>query len=153
MSLRNAYSRLARVLVAYYALIEVGHLLALIWAGIRLLLTGTIGFPAPRPVGGWEPQVVPFLVATGVVDALNVPLAWRFAYGYFRRAPWRWWLGGITLSLSVYSAIVFTWGTMAAGAWRDQPAAYLAMVVFASPVVVLAVLYGVWGATGLLDKD
>jgi hypothetical protein len=135
-------------LVGYYGLIEAAHIAVLVWAGIRLARTGVIGFPAPPPPEGWSLQVQPFLVAAGVVDGANVILAWLFVYGYFARARWRWWVGGITLTAGVYSAIVFVWGTVASGAWGYRPAGYLLLAVVFAPVAALVFLYGVWGVSG-----
>jgi hypothetical protein len=138
-------------LVAYYGLLEAAHLAVLAWAGLRYLRTRALGFPAAPPPEGWDAQVVPFLVGTAVLDAFNVLLAWTFVYGYWRRARWRWWVGGITLTAALYSAIVFCAGTAASGAWQHRPAGYLSMVVAALPVIALAVLYGLWGVTGRFD--
>lgn len=150
--IQDPHSRLAKRLVAYYGLLEAAHLGVLVWAGLRFFRTRTIGFPAAPPPGGWAPQVVPFLVATAVVDAFNILLAWTFVYGYWTKAPWRWWVGGITLTAALYSAIVFAAGTIASGAWGHRPAGYLLMVVVALPVVALALLYGVWGITGRFES-
>jgi hypothetical protein len=142
---------MSRLLVAYYGLLEAVHLVVLAWAGLRFLQSGMLGFPATPPPGGWAAQVVPFLVATAVLDACNVLLAWTFVYGYFRRAAWRWWVGGITLTATLYSAIVFGVGTIASGAWAYRPGGYISMVVVACPVFVLAALYAVWGIAGRFD--
>jgi hypothetical protein len=144
-------SPLARALVTYYGLLEAVHLAVLAWAGLRYLRSGALGFPAAPPPGGWAAQVVPFMIGTAVLDALNVLLAWAFVYGYWTRARWRWWVGGITLTAAHYSAIVFCAGTVAAGAWQHQPAGYLSMVVVFLPVIALALLYGRWGIRGRFD--
>lgn len=137
-------SRLVRGLVAYYGLFEAAHVAALIWAGVRLVQTGQIGFPAPPPAGGWEAQVRPFLLAMGILDGINVPLSWLFVYGYLRRMRWRWWLGGVTLAAMAYSALAFLGGTVPSGAWADRPLPYLVLAAAFAPVGVLMVLYGVW---------
>jgi hypothetical protein len=97
--------------------------------------------------------VPPFLVATAVADAVNVALAWLFVYGYFARARWRWWVGGITLTAAVYSAIVFAWGTMASRAWGYRPVGYLLMAVAFVPVAALVLSYGVWGVGGWFTRE
>ncbi len=146
--MRHPDSWVARLLVGYYGLIQVAHIVVLVWAGITLVRTGVFGFPAAPPAEGWSPQVRPFLVATAVADAVNVVLAWLFVYGYFARMGWRWWVGGITLTATAYSAFVFAWGTMASGAWGYRPVGYLSMAVAVVPVGVLALLYGIWGVGG-----
>jgi hypothetical protein len=146
--MKNPYSPLAKLLVAYYGLLEAAHLAVLAWAGLHLLRTGTFGFPAAPPPGGWDAQVVPFLIGTAVLDAVNVLLAWAFVHGYWTRTSWRWWVGGITLTATLYSAIVFVVGTVASGAWSHRPTGYAAMAVVAAPVILLAFLYGHWGITG-----
>jgi hypothetical protein len=151
--IKDPHSPFAKLLVAYYGLLELVHLGVLAWAGLRFLRTGTLGFPAVPPPGGWAAQVVPFMVATAVVDAFNVLLAWAFIYGYWTRARWRWWVGGITLTATLYSAIVFCVGTIASGAWGHLPAGYVSMVVAALPVIGLAILYGVWGITCQFDQQ
>jgi hypothetical protein len=144
---------LAKLLVGYYGLIEAAHIVVLVWAGINLARTGVIGFPAAPPPEGWSPQVPPFLVATAVADAVNVALAWLFVYGYFARAHWRWWVGGITLTAAVYSAIVFAWGTIASGAWGYRPVGYLSMAVAFVPVAALVLSYSLWGVGGWFARE
>ena len=148
---KDAYRPPARALVAYYGLLEMVHLVVLAWAGIRVLQSGALGFPALPPPGGWDAQVVPFLVATAVLDAVNVLLAWAFVYGYWTRARWAWWVGGITLTATLYSAVVFAAGTVASGAWQQHPVGYLALTVVALPVFALAFFYSLWGITGQFD--
>jgi hypothetical protein len=92
------------------------------------------------------------LIATAVLDGLNVLLAWTFVYGYWAKARWRWWVGGITLTAALYSAIVFVAGTVASGAWQHRPTGYFAMAVAALPVIALAMLYIRWGLAGHFDQ-
>jgi hypothetical protein len=143
--------RLARALVAYYGLVEVAHIGVLALAGLHFARTGTIGFPAPPPPGGWNEQLVPFFVAMGAIDAINVGVAWAFVYGYFARTRWRWPVAWVSLSASTYSAAVFAWGTIASGAWGHRPVGYLFVAAAFVPVGVLAVLCVVWGLRGQLQ--
>jgi hypothetical protein len=145
----------ARALVAYYGLIEVVHSVVLARAGVEFLASGSVGFPAPPPPGGWSPQATHFLVATGAVDGVNILLALLFVYGYFRRPGWRLlpWLGAVTLTATAYSALVFAYGTIASGAWAHHPAAYLAVTAVFIPVVFLIVLFPTWIGAGLFDLD
>jgi hypothetical protein len=153
--MRNPYSLYARALVAYYGLIEVVHSIVLVRAGIEFLASGSVGFPAPPPPGGWSPQATHFLVATGVVDGVNVVLALLFVYGTFRRPGWRLlpWLGAVTLTATAYSALVFAYGTIASGAWAHHLGAYLAVTAVFVPVVFLIVLFPIWIGAGLFDLD
>jgi hypothetical protein len=48
-----------------------------------------------------------------------------FVYGYFTGVRWQVWLGTLTLTVSMHTAAVFTYGTVAAGAWTTQLAGYL----------------------------
>lgn len=151
--MRDPESRLAKLLVAYYGLIEAAHFVVLVQAGMRLLLTGRIGFPAPPPPGGWAGQLYPFFVAMGVVDAAGIAVAWLFVYGYFAGARWRWWAGWVTLTSIVYSAVVFAWGTVRSGAWSRWPVAYLALAVAFVPVALLVILYVTWAVRGRLHTQ
>lgn len=144
---------LAKLLVAYYGLLEAAHIVTLALAGLQFIRAGTLGFPVPPPPAGWTKQLYPFFIAMGAVDAVNVFIAWLFVYGYFTRSRWRWWVGGITLALVVYSAIVFAWGTIRNGAWSHQPTGYLTMAVLFVPVAALALLYVAWGLKGQFWDD
>ena len=66
--------------------------------------------------------------------------------GYFRRASWVGWLGTVTLTISVYAALAFTWGAVAAGA----PAlglSYLWLNIAMIPIVVLFVAWSYWATS------
>ncbi len=84
-----------------------------------------------------------------VADLFNAALSLVFVVGFFRRARWVVWLGTVTLTVSLYAAIAFTWGAIAAGA----PAlgfAYLWVNVPFIPVVVLFVAWSYWVIGGKL---
>lgn len=132
-----------RLLVAWYGIYQAGHLL---FNSLYFLRQGAP--PFPPPTGGWLSQTAHFLngmAAGGVLDAI---LSLVSVYGFFRRAPWRMWLGTLTLTISMYAAIVFTYGTMATGAWSGNLPGYLWFYVPFIPVVVLFIFIGVWAAQG-----
>jgi hypothetical protein len=126
------------VLVAWYGLYQVGHLVF----NLRYLLDPGVP-PFPAPAAGWAPQLVHFLNGMAAADAVNAALALVYVYGYFTRARWHVWLGTLTLTISMYAVAVFTYGTVAAGAWDTNPAGYLVLYVPFLPVVGLFVLWSV----------
>jgi hypothetical protein len=153
--MRNPNSLYARALVAYYGLIEVVHSIVLIRAGLEFLATGSVGFPAPPPPGGWSAQATHFLIATGAMDGVNIVLAFLFVYGTFRRPGWRLlpWLGAVTLTATACSALVFAYGTVASGAWAHHPGTYLGMTAVFIPVGFLILLFPTWIGAGPFDRD
>ena len=93
-----------------------------------------------------------------MMTALSVPLlgehvGWRrwlaVVAGFFRRTRWAPWLGSVTLTVSVYAAIAFTWGALAAGA-PALGVGYLWMNIPFVPVAVLFVAWSYWVVTGRL---
>lgn len=142
----------AKLLVLYFGLIEIAHIVALAQAAVRLALTGTIPFPAPPPPGGWSTQVRPFLISMGLLDAVNVVIALAFVYGYFAEARWRWCVGAVSLTAATYSAILYACGAVVSGAWAHNAAAYWSVAVAYFPVAVLTVLYVTWAVRGQLHE-
>ena len=142
---------MAKFLVAYFGLVQIAHLVALAWAAVLLILTGRIPFPAPPPPGGWSPQARHFLIGLGVADAVTALLAVAFVFGYFSSANWCVWLGMLTLTSAVCSAVVFAYGTIASGAWACHPVEYLSLAIAFTPVAVLFVLFNVWVIRGKLS--
>ncbi len=125
------------ILVGYFAVLEIAHLLVLSGAGWRVMQTGAFGFPAPPPAAGWSEQSLPFLLATGVVDAINVFIALIFVYRFFKQKPgWPIW-AAVSLTAAVYSAVVFVWGTVTSGAWARHPVAYGGIAAAFAPVGLL----------------
>jgi hypothetical protein len=150
--MRNPDSPLARFLVGYYGFIQVIHIIALAQAAALFIMTGRIPFPALPPLEGWSPQASHFLVGLGAADAVTAALAVAFVFGYFSQARWRVWLGTLTLTSTVCSAVVFAYGTMASGAWADNPLEYLSLVVAFTPVAVLFVMFGLWVIGGRFSE-
>jgi hypothetical protein len=92
-----------------------------------------------------------FLYGTAAADAVNAALALGFVVGFFARRRWHTWLGTLTLTMSVYGAGVFTYGTVAIGAWVDHLAAYLARYAPFLPVIALCGLWCVRRARELCE--
>jgi len=85
------------------------------------------------------------------LDPLNALLTLVFVVGFFRQARWRWWLGVLTLTVSMYAALVFDYATIAAGAWTPASLpAYLTINLVFLPVVWLFGWVCVRGARGEL---
>ncbi len=136
----NPRSRWTQGLVVWYGLYQAGHL---IFNGIYLVRPGNPPFPPPP--GGWSAQLVSFLNGMAAADFVNAALALCFVYGYFRRTRWWFWLGTLTLTISVYAAVVFTIGTVAIGAWSNHLLQYVVLLyVPFLPVVVLFALLPFW---------
>ena len=147
-SAQSPRTALARALIAYYGVIQAVHLMAIARSFALLMRSGEITFLGQPPPGGWTVQAQHFLVGLGAIDVVNAVLALVFVYGYFSRARWWFWLGTLTLTTSVCSALAYGYGTMASGAWIDHLAEYLILVVAFVPVAVLAGLFAVWGRRG-----
>ncbi len=126
-----------RNLTIYYGVLQSAHLLTLIRAGLIILQTGELPFPAPSPTGGWTPQAMPFLVGMGVVDALAISLALVFVYQSIVRKNELPLIGIISMTIAIASAVLFAVGTFPSGAWSAHPLAYGLMVVLFAPVIPL----------------
>lgn len=147
LSLSSPDSLPTRLLIIWYALYQATHFVvnALALAGFA---RGHSAFPALPPPGGWSPQVVHFFTAMASLDAVNALLTLLFAYAYFRRRPWRGWLGTVVLTVSLYAGILFDYATLASGAWSPNLAGYLFINITFLPVVILAVLWIWWRGGG-----
>ena len=97
------------------------------------------------------PFTVSFINGIVFADWVNSVLSLLFAWGFFRAKPWAAWLGTLTLTVSMYAAIVFLWGAQASGA-QGLGVPYLWVNAPFLPVVVLFVAWCYWGATGQLRE-
>lgn len=97
-------------------------------------------FPFAGPVGGWAAQTISFMSGMAVVDLANAFLTLVVVVGFFRQAGWVAWLGTVTLTVSLYAEIAFTWGALAAGA----PALGIPYLWIHIPFIPIAVLSGAW---------
>lgn len=148
--LANPDDRLPRALVAWYGLYQAAHILVNTRGLYILHSGGTLDFPAPPPPSGWPPETIHMMVIIGWVDLVGAFLALLFVRGYLRRARWRMWLGTLTLTVSVYAAVLYNYWTIASGAWTGRNAiAYVVVNAGFLPVLLLFYLFCRWGTRGV----
>jgi hypothetical protein len=145
--LGDPYSGLSRGLVVWYGLFQAVHALL---NGRYLLDPGIPPFEPPPE--GWLSQTVAFLDGMAAADFLNALASLLVVAGYFRRARWAGWLGTLTLTVSFYAAVVFTWGAVRSGALRGIGSEYLWVNVPFLPVVVLFFAWSFWVVSGKLNR-
>lgn len=148
--LTNPDEKLPRSLVAWYGLYQAAHILVNT-RGLYLLYSGSaLDFPAPPPPSGWPVETIHMMVIIGWVDLIGAFLALLFVGGYLRRARWRMWLGTLTLTISVYAAVIYNYWTIASGAWTGPNlVAYAVVNGGFLPVLLLFWLFCQWGARGV----
>ncbi|NOZ50588.1 MAG: hypothetical protein GXP37_11155 [Chloroflexi bacterium] len=140
--------RLTGFLVAWYGFYQLIHIGVNI-QGLFQLSAGSITFPAPPPPGGWTDQAIAFFIPMASLDLFNAFLTMLFVYGYFTRRKWRWWLGIVTLTVSLYAAFLFNYATWASDAWTEATrSSYLFINITFLPVAVLYVLVLLWAMNG-----
>lgn len=139
VSLADPESKVSRGLVVWYGIFQTAHLLL---NGRYQLVPEAArpAFPFAGPAEGWTPQTISFMSGMAVVDLANAILTLVVVVGFFRRARWVAWLGTVTLTISLYAAIAFAWGAVAAGA----PALGVPYLWINLPFVPIAVLCVVW---------
>ncbi len=133
--------RLYGALVAYYGALQALHLVGLLGSAITWLQSGALGPLAPPPAGGWSRQAELFLLGTGLLDAAFAIMGAAFAVGQRRGTTWAPWLGTVALTGSCYSAGIYLFATLAAGAWAAWPAPYLFISGLFLPVFPLCWLH------------
>src|SRR6185369_17610333 len=90
------------------------------------------------------------MVIIGWVDLVGAFLALLFVRGYLRRARWRMWLGTLTLTISVYAAVIYNYWTIASGAWAGKNVlAYVVVDAGFLPVLLLFYLFCQCGTRGV----
>lgn len=137
-------------MVAWYGLYQAAHILVNA-RGLYLIYSGdALDFPAPPPPSGWPPETIHMMVIIGWVDLVGAFLALLFVRSYFCRARWRMWLGTMTLTISVYAAVVYNYWTIASGAWKGPNLlAYGVVDAGFLPVLLLFCVFCRWGVRGL----
>jgi hypothetical protein len=128
---------IARTLIAYYGILQGLHLGVLVRAGVILLLQGRFPFPILPPPGGWDPQIIPFMLGLGMTDLAGILLGLFFVYRALIKGAFYRRLGVISLTIFITGAVVFAAGTFPSGAWAAHPIAYGLMAVLFLPAVIL----------------
>jgi|GEM_PF-1194738 len=141
VDMRIYKNRFFRLLVLYYGALQIVHFCTVAAAGVMIRRSGEMGFPAAPPPEGWSIQVQPFLIGTGLIDAVNAGIALLFVYAFLRQKPWSTWLGASTLTIMLYSAVIFIAVTAPSGAWSAHPVSYLIIGLVFAPVIPLSFLY------------
>ena len=132
-------SRLATLLVAWYGVYQAAHILfnSLYFAGV------ITSFP-PGPPGGWTQQALDFFTGMAAIGLINALLSLLFVVGYFQRRAWSLWLGAVTLTVALWAMALFSYGTLAGGAWPGNLIGYLWIYLPFIPVVVPFAMVSVW---------
>lgn len=145
-------NRLTRFLVIAFGLYQLGHLLSNIRGAFLFFNGGQIGFPALPPPGGWSGDMVNVFSDMAIMDSLNAIASLIFVWAYFKKKPWRLWLGTVTLTLSVYAAILFNLSAYQAGAWAGGNLwSYIFINLTYLPVLLLWGMVYDWGIKALTD--
>ena len=148
ISLSDPHSKASRILVVWYGVFQTAHLL--LNARYQLVPeSARPPFPFAGPPEGWTSQTISFMSGMAVVDLANAALTLFVVIGFFRRARWVAWLGTVTLTISLYAAIAFTWGAVAAGA-PALGVPYLWMNLPFIPIAVLCIAWCYWVANAKL---
>jgi len=140
MDIKKDSSRTVGILQVYFCLLQIAHLFFLSRAGLIVVSEGRYPFPASPPAGGWNDQVIPFLLAMGVLDAIAAVLTLTAGYRkiFLQNMSDAIWL--ISLTAALTSALIFTAGTWVSGAWYANPWEYGLLVPFFAPLFLLYAL-------------
>ena len=146
----NPDDRLPRALVIWYGLYQGAHILVNTRGLYVIYSGGILDFPSPPPPSGWPTETIHMIVIIGWADLVGAILALVFVRGYLRRARWRMWLGTLTLTISVYAAVLYNYWTIASGAWiGSNVLAYAVVNAGFLPVLLLFGLFCRWGTRGV----
>jgi len=127
----------SRYLAGYYGFLQTMHIFFLGRAGLILMKTGRVPFPASPPPGGWDPAVLPFLMGMAAADVVAACLGIIFSYSFLIKKSFKPLVGIISLTIALSSAVVYLVGTLPAGAWSHNPISYLIVVLAFSPIIPL----------------
>lgn len=130
-------NRWIRILTGYYGILQLSHLFFLGRAGLILLQTGRVPFPASPPPGGWSSEVLPFLMGMGAADVFAASIGIWFSYSFLIKDKVLPLSGIISLTIALSSAVVYLVGTIPGGAWVNNPISYLIVILAFSPIMPL----------------
>lgn len=120
--------------VGWYGLYQAFHIVL-----NATYLLGSSEPPFPGPPGGWDRQALAFLDALALFDLLNAGLAVVGVVAYLQHRAWGRPATAVAVTISLYAAAVFTYATIASGAWRQATSGpYLVTWIPFGPVVLLA---------------
>lgn len=147
-------SPLTKFLTGYYGLYQAVHILVNV-RGTWLLASGvSLDFPAPPPQSGWPIEVVHFMIGIGILDLTNAVASLFFVYAYFKLQARCFWLGNLTLTVSVYAFFLYIYWTYASNAWvGGNQGAYLFVLFTFFPILILWCLYCYWGFRAKLNFE
>ena len=129
--------RRIKKLTIYYGFLQTVHMAFLLRAGRILLNSGRMPFPASPPVGGWDPQILPFFIGMGIADVIAAGIGFYFLYLILVKDTINVSLGIISLTTAFSSGLAFLIGTIASGAWNQHFGEYIILVLVSIPLLLL----------------
>lgn len=139
--MRGRYAQFERVLVNYYGVLQTFHILALVGSGLWWFQNGDLGVLALPPQGGWTDQALHFLIATGLFDFVIAVSSIFFVLSYRKDGESADVLGAVALTGSLYSAVIYLYGTLLSGAWSEHILIYGLIAIVFAPMVLLAITF------------
>lgn len=137
------------LLVAWFAVFQVGHLIALAW----FLLDPRDTLKFLEPPGGWVDQSVEVLIGWSLTDGTLAILSLLAVTCWFsgtKRAP-KWVL--VTVNLSFYSAILFLVINLRLGTFANTPALSALAFLGYLPINFLAYILFIRADAGDIPDD
>ena len=122
-----------RLLVAWFGLYQSAHLI-----NNALYFVTNTEFPPPPSQPPWHVHARCFFDGMAASDMAVAVVSLVFVFAFLHGRSWALPLGLMTLSVSLYAAVVFTWGCITAGVFTWAHATELGIIYLAYvPVVIL----------------
>ena len=124
------------VLVVWLAIFQMTHLAKHNFGEVKFV---------PKVVGfiqhglEWSAEHDAFFHAMTVGDLVTSLLSIVFIVGYFLERHWAATVGVVCLTLTVYSGLIYDYGFVASGAWRDHERRFWYINIGFLPIVILYV--------------